>query len=369
MTPRVSVVIPTRNRERLLPLAVGSALDQSLRDLEVIVVDDASDDRTADVVAGFSDGRVRYHRQPSRRGGSAARNAGIEAARGAFVAFLDDDDEWLPDKLERQLALFGANPGVGIVYSSYVVVDRESGDVLFRKAAECRGDLSRDLLVRNVLGNTSSVVVRRSCLEGAGRFDEELPSFEDWDLWLRLAPLHRFDFVENDLVKYYVHGRRISTDLGALDRGIDLMCRKHGSSPELRRNLARHSQGIGVQYCSRGETGKGRRALVRAIRLAPTEPTPYLTLTLALLGNRAFDAVRRTRRRFGDPASREGGFALSGTKAGHARNDRPRMEADEPGRSDRMSAPAVSVVIPTRNRARSGVERHPKRSRSDLPRP
>jgi glycosyltransferase involved in cell wall biosynthesis len=316
LTPRVSVVIPTRNRERLLPVAVRSVLDQTHSDLELLVVDDASEDGTADVVTGFSDARLRYVRREARRGGAAARNAGIEASRGDFVAFLDDDDEWLPEKLERQLSLFRADPELGIVYSSYLVVDRESGQVLFRKTAECRGDLSRDLLVRNVLGNTSSVVVRRSCFEKAGLFDEQLPSFEDYDLWLRLAPHFRFDFVERELMKYYVHGRRISTNLEALDRGIDLMRRKHGASSALRRNLARQSMGLGVQYCSQGETGKGRRALTRAIRLAPSEPRPYLYLTTSLLGARGFRAAQSARRRFAAPAPLDGGFGLSGPSNG-----------------------------------------------------
>ena len=298
MTPRVSVVIPTRNRQHLLPFAVRSVLDQTFRDLEVLVVDDASEDRTSDVVAGFSDGRVRYLRQDPRQGGAAARNAGVRASRGDFIAFLDDDDEWLPEKLEQQMALFEADPELGVVYSGYLVVERESGRVLARKVAECRGDLSRNLRVRNVLGNTSSVVLRRSCFDTAGLFDEQLPSFEDYDFWLRLSAHFRFDFVERALMKYYVHGTRISTDLQALDCGIDILLRKHGASPEFCRNLGRQSLRLGVQYCSRGETEKGRRALVRAIRLAPAELKPYLNLTLSLLGKRAFQAVHRAKRAF-----------------------------------------------------------------------
>ena len=325
--PRVSVVIPTRNRELLLPNAIRSVLAQTFRGLEVLVVDDASEDGTREVVAGLSDGRVRYLRRESRQGGSAARNAGIRASRGEFVAFLDDDDEWLPDKLELQLALFAADPELGVVYSSYLVVDRESGRVVGRKVAERRGDLSRDLLVRNVIGNTSSVVARRSCFETAGLFDEQLPSFEDYDLWLRLSTRFRFDFVERDLAKYYVHGRKVSTDLGALDCGIDILRRKHGSSREFCRNLARQSLGLGVQYCSRGEGEKGRRALVRSIRLAPFQPRPYLNLALSLLGKQAFQAAHGAKGAIealnapSEPLASLGGVAPAAERPVSGRND------------------------------------------------
>jgi hypothetical protein len=216
---------------------------------------------------------------------------------------------------------------VGVVYSSYLVVDRESGRVVGRKVAERRGDLSRDLLVRNVVGNTSSVVARRACFDAAGLFDEQLPSFEDYDLWLRLSARFRFDFVERDVARYYVHGRKVSTDLEALDRGIDILWRKHGSSLEFCRNLARQSLDLGVQYCSRGEAEKGRRALLRAIRLAPSQPKPYLNLALSLLGRHAFQAAHEAKRAIGALASPPEAAAPLG--GGAAVAERP-----APGRND-----------------------------------
>lgn len=296
--PRVTVVIPTRNRACLLPVAIRSALGQTMRDLEVIVVDDASDDGTAEAVAAFSDPRLSYIRLESRRGGSAARNLGIGRARSEFVAFLDDDDEWLPEKLELQMECFHrGGPEVGVVYSGYAVVDLESGRVVARKVAERRGDLSRDLLVRNVVGGTSSVVVRRSCLERAGLFDERLPSFQDYDLWLRLSRECRFDFVERDLLKYSVHNRKIWCDLTALENGIVLMREKHGTSRDLRRNLARASLGVGVRYCSRGQMREGRRCFRSAIGLDCLALKPYLNLALSFLGGPVFRAAHGARRR------------------------------------------------------------------------
>jgi glycosyltransferase involved in cell wall biosynthesis len=300
MTPVVSVVIPTRNRSGMLETAVRSALDQTFRDLEVVVFDDASEDETPRIMAGFEDSRVRYFRWDSCRGGAAARNAAIRKARGSYIAFLDDDDEWFRDKLQRQMDLFQTSPvAPDVVYSSYLVVDRESGRVVGRKMAEKRGDLSRELLIRNVLGGTSCVVARRECLDRVGLFDENLPSFQDYDLWIRLSPSVRFDCIEEPLLKYYVHEKRIWRNFDALDRGIDRMLQKHGRSRDLRRNLGRQSLFVGVQYTREGRNAQGRRSMRRALRLDPFSVPTYLHLALSLLGGdlyrKAMDARQRRR--------------------------------------------------------------------------
>ena len=301
--PAVSVVIPTRNRAGLLGAAIRSALAQSFADLEVLVVDDASDDETPEVIAAATaDPRVRAHRLPHRSGGAAARNFGIARARGEYVAFLDDDDEWLPEKLARQLELFAqGSPRLGVVYSSYLVVERETGRVVGRKVADQRGDLSRVLPVRNVVGGTSSVVVRRSCFDRVGRFDETLPSFQDYDLWIRFSREFDFDFVERDLLKYYLHSRKIWSDPDAIDRGIVIMSEKYFDSPPLRRNLGNQSLRVGVQFCTSGVMAKGRRALLRSVRFQPVAIRPYLNLVLSLFGRRAFCAVRERWSRMSHP--------------------------------------------------------------------
>jgi glycosyltransferase involved in cell wall biosynthesis len=296
--PSISVVIPTRNRAGFVGMAVASALSQTLGDIEVLVVDDASEDETSDVVAGFRDARLRYVRQKVRQGAPAARNVGIRSSSGEFVAFLDDDDEWFPDKLESQLAVFrrGA-PDLGVVYASYVVVDRETGSVVGRKVAQKRGYLGDLLLEGNHVGSTSSVLVRRAAFDRVGLWDERLPSFQDYDLWIRLSRVLTFDFVERDLLKYFVHARKIWTNLDALDRGIDLMFEKHGSSRHLRRHLSRRSLGVGVLYCSRGEMSAGRAALLRAFRLDPSSPRAFFNLALSLLPGPVFRSVREARGR------------------------------------------------------------------------
>jgi glycosyltransferase involved in cell wall biosynthesis len=284
----------------MLQKALRSVLNQTFRELEVLVVDDASEDETRRTMGASTDPRVRYIRQDAPHGGAAARNVGIENARGRFVAFLDDDDEWFPHKLDRQMPLFRSSPiEPGVVYSSYLVVDRQSERVLGRKIAEKRGDLSRDILERNALGGTSCVVARRAALEAAGLFDESLPSFHDYDLWIRLAPLVRFDCVEEPLSKYYVHQDRIWHNYEKLDRGLDRMFEKHGRSAGLRRNLGRQSVFVGVQYCREGQPAAGRRSIRRGLRWNPSFLPGYVHLGLSLLSGerhrRLLDARAKNR--------------------------------------------------------------------------
>ena len=298
MPPLISVVIPTCNRAAMVGGAIRSALDQTLTDHEILVFDDGSDDETPQVVAAVRDSRVIYLRGEGRRGGAAARNAAIRHSRGAYLAFLDDDDEWFPQKLERQMEVFRASAEApGLVYSSYLVVERESGRLVGKKIAEKKGDLSREIQANNLVGGTSCVVVRRDAVEKAGFFDEGLPSFQDYDLWIRLSRLVRFDFVAEPMLRYFVHERKIWRDFDALDRGIERMLQKHGNSRALRRNLGRQSLWVGVNRCRAGETGPGRRSMLRGVRLNPLGLRAYVHLGLSFLGGQRYRRWSEARQR------------------------------------------------------------------------
>lgn len=200
MRPRVSVVIPTYNRADVLPRAVKSVLTQTFQDFEIIIVDDCSKDNTAEVVAKFTDPRIKYIRHDRNKGGNAARNTGVKAALGSFVAFLDSDDQWLPEKLERQLTVFN-NPAIGLVYCGLIFIGPGKGEAS-RWFVRCGQDFRQDLLVSNFIGTTSAVIVRRGLLKEINGFDESLKSCQDWDLYLRLSKLCEFGYVEDFLVRY-----------------------------------------------------------------------------------------------------------------------------------------------------------------------
>jgi len=185
--PLISVIIPTHNRAALLARALDSVFSQyglgEQFDLEVIVVDDGSTDATATVVGEYA--QVRCLRFSTNQGVAAARNAGIEAGRGAFICFLDDDDVWLPGRLKLQLPAFRRHPDAGAVYSQ--VFDAHDGKPYPASSRAVSGRIFDALLSGNLIGGVDAVLIRHEALTKTGYFDESLPPCEDWDLWLRLS--------------------------------------------------------------------------------------------------------------------------------------------------------------------------------------
>lgn len=202
MAPLVSIVIPTYNRGHCITACIDSALAQTLGDIEIIVVDDCSSDDTAARVAAFTDPRVSYLPQPSNRGGAVARNAGIRASRGEFVAFLDSDDLWLPEKLALQIeGLRQAGPGYGLSYTWLRCVD-DDGLETMRIHPDVDGDCFERMLVSNFIGSFSNLVVRRALLVEEGGLDENFRSCQDWDLLIRLCRKARVHCQRDYLVLY-----------------------------------------------------------------------------------------------------------------------------------------------------------------------
>jgi hypothetical protein len=182
--PLVSIIIPAYNQAQYLGRSIRSALGQTCADLEILVVDDGSTDETPTVARSFTDARVRYIRK-ANGGLSSARNAGIAQATGRFLSFLDSDDQFLPGKLEALLAAFEADPTLGLTAGQAILID-ERGIPLGETFDRGLPEDPADLLVGNPL-HVGSVLLRRDWQERAGFFDESLRSYEDWDLWLRLA--------------------------------------------------------------------------------------------------------------------------------------------------------------------------------------
>ncbi len=186
----VSVIIPTYNRAQFIGRAINSVLCQSYQKLEVIVVDDASTDDTVVEVAALQrrDLRIQYLRHKINRGAQAARNTGIQAAQGEFIAFLDSDNEWLPIKLERQMALFASRgKGLGVVYAGFRW-EYHDGRICRYQSPRYRGDIYRDSL-KDWIADTSTLVMRRDVLYKAGLCDEKIRAYQEWDLCIRLASI------------------------------------------------------------------------------------------------------------------------------------------------------------------------------------
>lgn len=229
--PVVSVVIPVYNRARVLPRALDSVLAQTHQDFEILVVDDGSTDAVATVVDGYRSARIRLIRLGGRFGAARARNVGIREARGEWVAFLDSDDEWLPPKLETQLArVRSADRQVALVYGLRLITDHRGNQTWSHRESLHEGAVFDALLRGGWTPPPSVVMVRRSALMTVGGFDETLPSFQDYDLWLRLAQVdYRFAAVDAVLaVKHRHEGPQIGRDPRARIRGLRAMDSKWG---------------------------------------------------------------------------------------------------------------------------------------------
>ncbi|AEH45966.1 glycosyl transferase family 2 [Thermodesulfatator indicus DSM 15286] len=196
MKPLVSVIIPTYNREKFLKEAIESVLAQTFRSFELIVVDDASTDKTPYLVSRYP---LRYVRKVKRQGVSAARNTGIRLAQGEFIAFLDSDDLWLPEKLAEQIAFFERRPEAVAVQTEEIWI-RRGKRVNPRKRHEKPSGYFFDRALELCLISPSGVMLKRKVFREIGLFDESFLACEDYELWLRLLTRYPVFLIEKPLV-------------------------------------------------------------------------------------------------------------------------------------------------------------------------
>jgi glycosyltransferase involved in cell wall biosynthesis len=233
----VSVIIPTYNRSADVTEAVRSVLGQTYPEVEVLVVDDGSTDDTETALRPFAE-RVRYFKQ-ERSGPAAARNRAMLQARGKYLAFLDADDLWLPDKLKRQVALLDARPEVVLSYTDYTRGFRDAaarGSQLRHYALKGSLRPFQDLFRENFI-HTSTAMVRRDVLASTGVFDTDLSGSEDLDFWLRLARLGPFAYLDEVLTLVRRQGDNLSRTLNYFRgqvRATRLMLERWGAEEEVR---------------------------------------------------------------------------------------------------------------------------------------
>jgi glycosyltransferase involved in cell wall biosynthesis len=274
MTPEITAIVPTHNRTRLLATTLRSVLWQQNVALEVVVVDDGSSDETPALVRGMADPRLRLIRQESARGVCVARNRGVAEARGAWLAFCDDDDLWAPDKLAVQLAAARA-AGRLWAYAGAVHVNLELR-VMTAKPPPRPERLVRMLPRWNLMpGGSSNVIVRREILATTGGWDSDLINLADWDLWVRLAQKGLPACVDRPLVGYRIHPGNASADTALILREARLIDGRYGAIDygELYHYLA-------WVYL---RSGRRRAAVAPLIRAAAMGQVRDVTRTLAHL--------------------------------------------------------------------------------------
>ncbi|HEY0974504.1 MAG TPA: glycosyltransferase family 2 protein [Solimonas sp.] len=299
--PAVSVILPTHNRARTLDRAIDGVLTQGWRDLELIVVDDASSDDTAQRMAARRDPRLRYLRLEQNVGPAAARNRAVAIARGEWLAFQDSDDEWFAGKLESQLQLArDLPPDYAVIGSTLLRVG--NGDRVERVRWPLRAGSTHDVDVPAFLASAmaylQSMLIRRSAFDAIGGFDETLPVRSDIELCLRLLPGQRFAAVDLPLALSWEtpggvslqHDRRLRCTERIIERHQALLA----AHPDA---LAQWWYGQGYHELLMSRGGAARRALHDSLRNQPAALRSWLLLGLTLLPSAAFRFLRNCRRR------------------------------------------------------------------------
>ncbi len=208
--PKVSVVIPVYNSYKYIEETLDSVLSQTYTDFEVIVVDDGSKDKTTSIVKQY---QVKHPEkviliQKENGGPASARNMGIKAAHGEFIAFNDSDDLWLPLKLEKQMEHFNSGPQIGLVYSKYTSF-KDDKELRTKPEKGHSGWIFAKLLSKSIV-QASTMIVRRKCLDAVGTFDESFSLADEYDMSLRIAKKFQCHFIDQSLTRYRVHDTNAS---------------------------------------------------------------------------------------------------------------------------------------------------------------
>jgi glycosyltransferase involved in cell wall biosynthesis len=286
--PDVSVVIPTHNRWPVVTRALRSALSQRAVTVEVVVVDDGSSDETPVRLAEYADPRVRVVRLPSPQGGAEARNAGLAECRGGWIAFLDDDDVWSPDKLRLQIDA-ATEAGAGFVYARAAHL-REPGTVVRMHSLPDPARLASELLRINVIpAGASNVVVNASLLQALGGFDEGLDHLTDWDLWIRMSQVATAAACDEVLVGYVEHAQnryRLAGDVASEE--FEYLVHKHmkeSADAGVSFDGAHFARGVAIGYLHAGRRARAARIyLSSAVKYR--NPGNALRAPAALFGER-----------------------------------------------------------------------------------
>src|SRR3989344_3645191 len=265
--PKVSVIIPTHNRPELLKRAVNSVLSQTYTDLEIVVVDDGLEKRADETVNNFDDSRLKYIQHSEEKGGSVARNTGIKSASGEFIAFLDDDDEWVPYKLATQMAQFESTPhDVGFCFSAVenVYSDRK----YVTTVPSGIGDYHELALSYFKSLLTVTLVVKKYVFEELGVFDEQFPSHQEADLMIRVTEKFKGLGINQSLVRVAVGGHnQVGGSLKRRILGREMLLAKHMEEfKKDKKLLADQNFGLGLMYRDNAQFAKARDMFDQAVR-------------------------------------------------------------------------------------------------------
>lgn len=287
----ISVVIPTHKRHKELERAVNSAFSQTFQCNQIIVVSDGFDQKTDELMKRLvsEHSSIQYQVIDPPQGGNHARNVGADLANTAFIAFLDDDDEWHPQKVERQMELFQEDGNIGVVCSAMNIIEVDNG-ISRVSTPMAKYDSSRMILFRNCIGSTSSVIVRKSIFVKSGMFDEQLKAMQDYELWIRICQFTKIGVVKEPCVDYYndANSAQISSNTQKYIDAYDYIFDKHKelfhnmlNRGELRTRKTQSFLAISKRAMRNGQPALARDYAKRALRFGALRGMLYYALSLS----------------------------------------------------------------------------------------
>lgn len=294
--PTVSIIIPTFNRSKFIGQAIYSALRQTFFDFEIIVIDDGSTDGTRNVVEQFDDYRIRYYYQKNR-GVSSALNLGIQKSKGEFIARLDSDDLFLPQKIESQIRVFRSKPQVGLVYTQAFNVDSELNFIgLYPQQHKLPQNLLKALRMA-LFPPSQSIMFRKRCVLRTGFFNEKIHIAEDWDFCIRMARYYSFYYIERPLVLIRKHDAMITGNKLETTRQILAVLEKHKrilADGEGYSWLSPHYYGLGRQLFYHNDFKNARNAFSESVSYNPLNINSLLFYLFAYLPAKFLKKLKRS---------------------------------------------------------------------------
>lgn len=277
--PIISIVIPTYNAERTILKTVESVQQQTFSDIEIILINDGSTDLSLELLQNVKDERLKIFSYENG-GLCVARNRGISHATGEFIAFLDADDLWTPDKLELQFAALQQHPEAGVAYSWTYFLDEKTKVTYTGASTLFEGNVQANLLVNNFIASGSNPLIRRQAIESTGDFDSTLKSCEDWDYWLRLSAYWSFVVVPKHQIFYLQSSSSMSSKVKTMEEaGLIVIDKAFQVAPSELKSLKKQSLAWLYLYCTQqylksntksiDAVSRAGEKLLKAIRLHP----------------------------------------------------------------------------------------------------
>ncbi len=277
-TPLVSVIMPAYNAETTIAESIQSVIDQTYQNWELIIVDDGSTDETSQIAESYKEKRIRLIKK-ANSGVADTRNLAIQWSSGSLVAFLDSDDLWMSDKLEKQVEFFISNNNIfGLVHTGYIEFDkiREFNPKPFKHVSkrDISGNVTSQLMIHDFVA-TLTVMVRKEVFDEVGLFDLNFNGTEDWDLWIRIAQKYRFGFIDLPLAKYRLNPIGLSKTINKFEKELWKVVNKHLLASDLDRSkknkgLWLYFRHMAHSYAKSNNPEIAFSFLVKAIKCRPT---------------------------------------------------------------------------------------------------